>query len=240
MGSGQYRGGVLVEIYSDVVCPWCAIGKARFEKALAQFPDRDQVEVVWRAFQLDPTAPATPTPVIDGYARKFGGPAKARQIIDTVTAAAAGEGIEFHMDIALRANTFDAHRLLWFVLEHHGRERQGDMKARLLSAYFTDGLNVADRGVLATLASDVGLDRSAVEAFLDSADGIAEVRHELDGAYERGVSAVPTFVFDGAWAVPGAQDPDVFLRVFDRLQTRAREAAASGSGDSCTVDSLNC
>ena len=231
---------MLVEIYSDVVCPWCAIGKARFEKALAQFPDRDQVEVVWRAFQLDPTAPATPTPVIDGYARKFGGPEKARQIIDTVTAAAAGEGIDFHMDIALRANTFDAHRLLWFVLEHHGRERQGEMKNRLLKAYFTDGLNVADHAVLATLATEIGIDRTEVEAFLDSAAGIAEVREELDTAYERGVSAVPTFVFDGQWAVPGAQDPDVFLRVFDRLQTRAREAAAVGAGDACAVDDPNC
>ena len=227
---------MLVEIYSDVVCPWCAIGKARFETALAQFPDRDQVEVVWRAFQLDPTAPAVPTPVIDGYARKFGGPEKAKQIIETVTAAAAGEGIDFHMDIALRANTFDAHRLLWFVLEHHGSERQGEMKARLLRAYFTEGLNVADHGVLASLAMDIGLDGGAVAAFLDSAQGMVEVREELDGAHERGVSAVPTFVFEGQWAVPGAQDPEVFLRVFDRLQTRAREAAAIGAGDACAVD----
>ena len=230
-------GDVLVEIYSDVVCPWCAIGKARFEKALAQFPDRDKIEVVWRAYQLDPTAPVTPSPVIDGYARKFGGPEKARQIIDHVTQVAADEGIAFDMDIAQRANTFDAHRLLWFALEHHGRGTQNDLKEALLRAYFSEGRDIANHAVLADCAAAVGIDQSTAAEFLESGGGVREVRAELDGAIERGVSAVPTFVFDGKWAVPGAQDPDVFLRVFDRLAAREPEVAAAKV---CSVDDPSC
>src|SRR5215207_5970885 len=111
----EQDGGVLVEIYSDVVCPWCYIGKRRFEKALAGFDRADEVKVVWKPYQLDPTAPPTPTPVREAYARKFGGPDAASQIIDRVTAAAAGEGLEFLLDRALRANTFDAHRLMWWA-----------------------------------------------------------------------------------------------------------------------------
>lgn len=233
---------MLVEIYSDVVCPWCAIGKARFEKALAQFPQREHVEVVWRAYQLDPTASAIPSPVIDGYARKFGGPEKARQIIDHVTNVAAEEGITFHMDIAQRANTFDAHRLLWFALEHYGATTQNDLKAALLRAYFSEGRDVASRAVLVECAVSAGMGTEAAATFLESGGGVREVREELDGAMERGVSAVPTFVFDGQWAVPGAQDPDVFLRVFDRLLARERATVAAGPSpsDPCAVDDPSC
>lgn len=241
---------MLVEIYSDVVCPWCSIGKARFEKALAQFPDRDMFQVIWRPYQLDPNAPLSPTPAIDGYARKFGGPERARQIIDTVTEAAAGEGIEFHMDIAMRANTFDAHRLIGHALRSRGNVVQGDVKNRLLSAYFSEGRNIADPDVLADIAEDAGFDREEVLAFLESPQGVNETREELVQATEMGITAVPTFIFNGQWSVPGAQDTEVFLRVFERLakaEADAREAAQtqpqsdpSLSGEACAIDDPNC
>ena len=118
-------------------------------------------------------------PAVEAYARKFGGPEQAAAIIDKVTAVAAEDGIEFRMDRALRANTFDAHRLLWLAAATGHQEA---LKQRLLEAYFTDGLNVADHEVLADCAADVGLERDGVLAFLDSDDGVVEVRAELDEA----------------------------------------------------------
>jgi predicted DsbA family dithiol-disulfide isomerase len=214
---------MLVEIYSDVVCPWCYIGKRRFEAALERFPGRDDVTVVFKPFQLDPRAPKESTPVADAYARKFGGPAEAARIIDQMTATAAAEGLDFHLDIAQRANTFDAHRLLAFA---HERGRQEAMKERLLLAYFVDGKDVADHDQLADLAADVGFDRAEVAAFLASDEGVEALQEELRDSVERGISAVPTFVFAGLWSVPGAQDPDTMLRVLE-IVTEKLAAAES-------------
>ncbi len=205
------RPHIEVEIWSDVVCPWCYIGKRRFESAVAAVADEIDVDVVFRPYQLDPTAsPGKAGPVLDAYAKKFGGPERARQIIEHVTAVAAESGIEFRMDRALRANTLLAHRLLWLAQATH---QQAAMKERLLQAYFIDGLDIGDPEVLATCANDVGLDHDRVLAFLDSDDGLAEVRDELRLASELEITAVPTFVFDGTWMVPGAQDPDTFVQV---------------------------
>jgi predicted DsbA family dithiol-disulfide isomerase len=226
---------VLVEIYSDVVCPWCYIGKRRFEDALSRFEGRDDVTVVWRPFQLDPHAPTTPTPVADAYARKFGGPEQAARIIEKVTTTAAGDGLEFHLDIAQRANTFDAHRLIDYAA-HHGR--QGAMKERLLHAYFVDGLDVADQSVLAGLAAEAGLDADDVRRLLASDDGKVELREELVQGLERGVTAVPTFVFENTWAVPGAQDADTMLRVLRTVAERITPApppAGVFDDDACAV-----
>lgn len=207
-----------VEIWSDVVCPWCYIGKRRFERALSQVDDI-AVEVVYRPFQLDPTAPiGTATPVAEVYARKFGGPDRAEQIFRHVTGVAAEEGLEFNMEQALRANTRDAHRLLWFA-ERSGA-RQGEVKERLMRAYFTEGRDVGDRAVLADVAADAGLDRAAVAAFLDGTDGVAEVEELLARAHEQGITAVPTYVIEDAWAVPGAQEPETFVQVLRRMAER--------------------
>jgi predicted DsbA family dithiol-disulfide isomerase len=212
-----------VEIYSDVVCPWCYIGKRRFEEALSRFEGRDDVTVVFKPFQLDPNAPNVPTPVMDAYARKFGGPEEAAQIMERVTSAAAPEGLDFHLEIAQRANTFDAHRLIAFA-DRHGQ--QAAMKERLLQAYFMEGRHVADHEQLADLAADVGLDRDDVAAFLASDEGVAELRADLLESLERGVSAVPTFVFEGRWAVPGAQDADTMLRVLETVAERLSAASS--------------
>lgn len=224
---------MLVEIYSDVVCPWCYIGKRRFEQALARF-DGD-VEVVWRPFQLDPTAPLDARPVGEVYEEKFGGAEQAARIVEHVTAVAATEGLEFRLDRALRANTFAAHRVLWLAAREG---KQDAVKERLLQAYFHEGCDVSDPATLVALAADAGLDSVDVAAWLDSHEGVEEVRHELGHGIERGISAVPTFVFEGRWAVSGAHDPDTLLSVLQ--QVAARTGAAAGAGDTCEGDACAC
>jgi predicted DsbA family dithiol-disulfide isomerase len=205
---------VKVDIWSDVVCPWCYIGKRRFETALRRFPEAAGVGVTFRAFQLDPSAPpGAATPVRQVYERKFG-PGQADQMIDRVTTLAAGEGLTFHLDRAVRANTLLAHRVLWLARE---RGVQEPVKERLLRAYFTEGRNVGDPDTLAELAGECGLDRDEVLGFLASDGGAVEVAGDLTEALELGITAVPTYVFDGRWSVPGAQDPDTFLRVLERV-----------------------
>jgi predicted DsbA family dithiol-disulfide isomerase len=209
---------VHVDIWSDVVCPWCYIGKRRFERAVEELRDELDVDVVYRPFQLDPNAPpGVGTPVKEVYARKFGGPDQAKAIIDHVTALAAGEGLEFRMDRAVRANTRLAHRLLWYAAQPASPVPQADVKERLLRAYFHDGLDVGDPDVLADCAADVGFDRGEVVEFLAGDIGVVEVAEQLSAAYESGITAVPTYVLDGRWAVPGAQDPDVFVNVLRRM-----------------------
>lgn len=209
-----------VEIWSDVVCPWCYIGKRRFERAVQALRDEgitEPIEVTWRSFQLDPSAPVgNPSPAADAYAKKFGGPEIAAQIIDKVTRAAAGDGLEFRMDIALRANTVNAHRALHWALETGGIEAQGALKERLLKAYFTDGLDVGSADVIARCADDTGLDGTVLRSWLDTEGGKQEVVADLRGAMDREISAVPSFVIDGRFLVPGAQDPDTFVMVLKR------------------------
>lgn len=231
-----------VEIYSDVICPWCSIGKARFEKALTLLPaeTREKLTYVWKPYQLDPTAPSTPTPVIEGYARKFGGHDRARQIIDTVTEAAAGEGITFNMEIGKRANTLDAHRLIWMALEDHGPAIQDVVNAKLFDAYFREGRNVAELETLVAIAGDAGMDAERVAADLAGSRGRKEVLHELAEAANMGITAVPTFVIDGEWSIPGAQDPETFVRVFERLAAKQAEREALASGTACAVDDPDC
>jgi predicted DsbA family dithiol-disulfide isomerase len=212
---------VSVEIWSDVVCPWCYIGKRRFEKVVEQLHDEVQFQVVYRAYQLDPTAsPGTATPVVEAYAKKFGGPERAEQIIGHVTTIAAEEGLEFHLERALRANTRLAHRLLWLA---EATGQQAALKERLLRAYFVDGLDVGDPDVLADCAAEVDMPRERVRAFLDSDDGVDEVRAQLEFAAQAEITAVPTFVLDGKWAIPGAQDPDTFVQVVRRLLAKRED-----------------
>ena len=236
-----------VEIWSDVVCPWCYIGKRRFERAVAEVADEIEVRARYRPYQLDPTAPiGAPTPVAEAYAKKFGGPERAEQIIRHVTSIAADEGLDFHMERGVRANTLQAHRLL-LIAEATGHQQE--LKERLLQAYFVDGLDIGDAEVLVSCAAGVGLDAETVRGFLAGDDGLAEVQHLLAEAHRNGIIAVPTYVLgipaaDGVgvggvgvggvgaggvgtdrepngWTVPGAQDTDVFVKVFRRLAAPA-------------------
>jgi predicted DsbA family dithiol-disulfide isomerase len=220
---------VIVEVWSDVVCPWCYIGKRRFETATARLagdPAFDhELEVVYRPFQLDPAAPpGTTMPAFEAYARKFGGPDHAAAIIDRVTGLAAAEGLEFRLDRAQRANTRDAHRAIGYALTNGPPGAQAALKERLLAAYFTDGANVADPELLAAESAAAGLDRDDVLNVLAGDEGIAELHAALATATGAGITAVPTYVIDGRWAIPGAQDPDVFVQVFRRLAERIERA----------------
>jgi predicted DsbA family dithiol-disulfide isomerase len=223
---------VVIEIWSDVVCPWCYIGKVRFDRAieaLTSGPDavKEPIEVVYRAYQLDPTAPVgTSNPVRDTYAKKFGGYDRADRIIENLTATAREDGLDFRMDIATRANTLLAHRILWWTAATHGTQAQSRVKTAFLDAYFTRGLDVADTDVLAELAaSAIGCATSDVTAMLASDSGRGEVSEELAQAIGHGITGVPTYVIDGAWAIPGAQDTDTFERVIRRSIERKAASA---------------
>jgi predicted DsbA family dithiol-disulfide isomerase len=176
-----------VEIYSDVACPWCYIGKRRFERALVAHPRADAVDVVFRPYQLDPSAPETAVPLRTHLVHEFG--RSAEQMAAHVAAAARS------------VNTLAAHRLLRLAEREHGREVQHAVAERLLEAYFSAGLDVGDVEVLSALGAGAGMDAERVRAYLASDQGRAEVEAEIDGARRRGVTAVPTFVFDGRYRV---------------------------------------
>lgn len=230
---------VTIEIWSDVVCPWCYIGKRRFAtglEATMQQLAADGIEVdfdiSYHPYQLDPTAaPGSAEPVVDAYAKKFGGIEKAQAIIDNVTNAAAEAGIEFNMGKAQRANTLLAHRLIWLAAQPESPVAQDAIKERLLQAYFTDGSNIGDPDTLADCAAEVGFDRDQIIAFLASDRGVTEVAEELRFAQANGISAVPTYVINRQWAVPGAQDPETFVQVLTKM---AAQAANGESGETDT------
>jgi predicted DsbA family dithiol-disulfide isomerase len=205
-----------------VVCPWCAIGKRRFEAALGRFEHADEVEVVWRAFELDPGAPPTrPGDNADRLAQKYG--MSRQQALDAsarVTAMAAAEGLDFHFERAQSGNTFDAHRLLHYA-RSVGPGLQDALKERLFVAYFTEGAPIGERETLVRLAGEVGLDPGACSDILAGDRYAEEVRADEREAAELGVTGVPFFVVDGRFGIPGAQDADTILDVLRRAWTRA-------------------
>ena len=194
-------GRVKVEIWSDVVCPWCYIGKRRFESALARFGH--EVEVVWRSFELDPEAPVRRGPTLEHLARKYGiSEEQAAGMHQRMTALAAAEGIEFHLDETQGGNTFDAHRLLHLAKEHG---KQGELKERLMRAYFTESEPVGEREVGLADAAEV----LASDAYADA------VRADEREARLLGISAVPFFVIDRYYGIEGAQPADAILQALD-------------------------
>jgi predicted DsbA family dithiol-disulfide isomerase len=225
-----------VEIYSDIVCPWCYIGERRFARALAAFPEAERVDVVFRPFQLDAEAPATPRPLAEALGRKFG--ARASAMMSRVADAARGEGIDVRWDIALSANTLTAHRLLRLAEREEGAAVQRAIADRLFGAHFTRGLDVGDVGVLADIAAEEGMDRDRVEAHLATDEGLREVCDEIEAAQAMGVTAVPTFVFDGKYVVQGGQPVPTFLRALEEVARldRSADVEEADSGDDACVD----
>lgn len=209
-----------VEIWSDVVCPWCFIGKRRFDEALERLRAAgvdDDIEVVYRSYQLDPTAPAVgSTPARDAYAKKFGGYERADQIIGHVTRIAADSGIEFRMDRAIRANTMVAHRALHYVLTEFGTPAQALLKEELLRAYFTEGENVGDIDVVVACAERAKIDATDLRPWLESDAGINDVDADIEVAQMRDITGVPAFVLDDRFLIPGAQEVDVFEQLLHR------------------------
>jgi predicted DsbA family dithiol-disulfide isomerase len=214
---------MLVEIWSDVVCPWCYIGKRRFETALARFAHADEVEVVWRSFELDPSAPRDGSTVdlVEHLATKYGTDrAGATRMLDRVTEQAAGEGLDYHLDVAKRGSSFDAHRLIHAAA---AQGKQGEMKERLLRAYFTEAVAIADRDELRRLAAEVGVDASAID---DDDAFAADVREDIRTARELGVSGVPFFAIDRRYGIGGAQDPETILDALNRAWTERASSPA--------------
>ena len=162
------------------------------------------------------------SPVLEAYAKKFGGVESAERIINHVTSVAAADGIDFHMDIAQRANTMHSHRSLHYALTHYGADVQADLKQQLLQAYFTDGRNVADFAVITECASRVGIDESALLIWLESDEGYDAVTDDIRAASARDITAVPSFVVNDQFLIPGAQDVQVFENILERVLTRSQ------------------
>jgi predicted DsbA family dithiol-disulfide isomerase len=201
-----------IDVWSDIACPWCYVGKRRLEAALAKFPYKVDTEVVWRAFELDPAAPrerATEGSYAARLAAKYGSSVReAEGMISRMTDVARQDGLDFRFDKIRPGNTFDAHRLV-----HLGGERgmQDAVKERFLLGYLTEGAAIGDPETLVRLASEAGLDTEEVRATLASDRYAADVREEESEAAELGIRGVPFFVVDGRYAVSGAQPTEVLL-----------------------------
>jgi predicted DsbA family dithiol-disulfide isomerase len=231
-----------VEIWSDVVCPWCYIGKRRFEAALARFEHRDEVELVWRSFELDPNAPVRrPGDAVARLAAKYGmsrDQALAAQA--NVTSVAAGGGLAFRLDRSQSGNTFDAHRLLHLAA---ARGIQDAVKERLLAAYLIEGEAIGEPETLIRLAAEAGLDADDARAVIEGDAYTDAVRADELEASEIGIRGVPFFVVDRKFAVSGAQPADVLVDVLRRAWSKAHPlvrvetggGAAACEGDSCAV-----
>lgn len=214
-----------VDIWSDVVCPWCYIGKRRFESALERFEHRDDVQVSWHSFELDPKAPASSErPAAERLAEKYGMSVEQAEAMHAqMTELAAVEGLEFHLDRSRGANTFDAHRLIALAAE---RGVQDAVKERLMRAYFTEGEPVADPEALVRVVAEAGLDADEARAVL-AGDRYAEaVREDERTAARIGISGVPFFVLDRRYGVSGAQPADVLLEALERAWQEHGRAAA--------------
>lgn len=234
-----------IEIWSDVVCPWCYIGKRRLEKALATFEHADEVVITWRSYQLDPSAPTEPThTVAEWLGAKYGGGADGgRQMIDRVEAVAAEEGLLFRHHSSLRVNTLDAHRLIHLALADGGPELQGRLKEALLSAYFVETVNVADHHELTRIAIEVGLEPARIAEVLAGTAYADAVEQDIREAASLGANGVPFYVIDRKFGVSGAQAAEAFTGVLERAWAESHptlvglvEAPANVCGpDGCAV-----
>ncbi|MBB6626651.1 DsbA family oxidoreductase [Nocardioides sp. KIGAM211] len=232
-----------IEIWSDVVCPWCYIGKRRLETALAGFAHADEVEVVYRSFELDPSAPhhghELTTPVL---ARKYGrSEAEMRQMQQQLVATAAEEGLAFRLLENVHTNTIDAHRILHLALETGGPALQRDLKEALLAAYFVNAEDIGDHDVLRRAATTAGLDEARVTEVLESDEFAGAVQADIAQARAYGATGVPFFVIDQAYGVSGAQPAEAFSQVLDQAWAASHPvldmvASPAGGGETCGPD----
>jgi predicted DsbA family dithiol-disulfide isomerase len=234
---------VKVDIWSDVVCPWCAIGRARFEAALAGFPHRDDVQVRWHSFELNPQAPREyPEPLADHLAAKYGvSVEQAHDMHRNMTEVAAADGLDFHFERARSGNTFDAHRLLHHAFDTGGAALQDRLKERLFQAYLTDGEPIGAPEALVRVAEQAGLDAGAVRAVLDSDRYGDAVREDETQARRYGITGVPFFVIDEKYGVSGAQPASALLQALDTawaesnpLTVLTPSGARSGEDGACS------
>ncbi|MCL6601426.1 MAG: DsbA family oxidoreductase [Paenibacillus sp.] len=214
-----------IDIWSDYACPFCYIGKRRLENALSQFPHRDQVEVVFRSFQLDPNAKVNESRDIhDMLAVKYGMTRdKAIAMNEQLAEQARGVGLDFHFDSLVPTNTFDSHRLSHYA----GTQGKGaEMSERLLRAYFTDSVNLGERTVLAQLAAEIGLNEQDVLDMLETESFTDEVNGDIEEGQRLGITGVPFFVINNKYAISGAQPGPVFTEVLDTVWAEEQGAPA--------------
>jgi predicted DsbA family dithiol-disulfide isomerase len=218
----SHRPPVRIDVVSDVVCPWCFIGKRRLEKAIALRPDI-AVEVRWRPFFLNDWIPPEGISRADYLTKKFGSPERYAGIAQRVCAAAAAEGLTYAIDkISRQPNTRDAHRLIRWA---EGIGKAGEMKQKLMDLYFTQGADLTNHAVLVQAAAEVGLDPEDMRAALASDQDVAEVEQEAQSAKAAGVEGVPCFIFGGKFAVSGAQSPEYLADAIDRMAQAGQDAA---------------
>jgi predicted DsbA family dithiol-disulfide isomerase len=228
-----------IEIWSDVVCPWCYVGKRRLETALAGFAHREEVEVVYRSFELDPTAPRHGHELTTGVlARKYGRTEdEMRDMQQQLVDVAAEEGLAFRLFENVHTNTIDAHRLLQLALAEGGPALQRELKEALLAAYFLGAEDVGDDEVLRTAALTAGLDAARVEEVLASDEYAEAVQADIAQARAYGATGVPFYVVDQKFGVSGAQPAEVFAQVLDRAWTESRpRLQMAGEGEACGPD----
>jgi predicted DsbA family dithiol-disulfide isomerase len=231
-----------VEIWSDVVCPWCYIGKRRFESALAEFPHRDAVEVVWRSYQLSPDAPKhSDETLTQMLVHRYGvSEQQAVAMNRRVSGEAAKEGLEYHLEHARPANTFDAHRLIHLAAAHG---QQDAAKERLMRAYFAEGAPIGDAETLVRLVAEVGLAEDEARTVLASGDYEDDVRADEQRARMFGIRGVPFFAFDETYGVSGAQPAEVFAQVLERAWADTRPLTLAGEDvglDAAVCDDESC
>ncbi|MFQ1002120.1 DsbA family oxidoreductase [Modestobacter sp. SSW1-42] len=221
-----------VEVWSDVVCPWCYIGKRKLETALSRFPHADQVEVVWRSFQLDPSIPEGHTePTLPALAAKYGSTVEqmAGQM-KRVEDIAAGEGLDYHLAEGVSGNTLRAHELIHLAAGHG---LGGAMKERLLHAHFEEQRSVFDVDALVALAVEVGLDKSEVRAALADRRFLPAVREDIDTARALGATGVPFFVVDRTYGAAGAQPAETLLQLLERAWSDSHPLVTVPAADGC-------
>jgi predicted DsbA family dithiol-disulfide isomerase len=231
-----------IEIWSDVVCPWCYVGKRRLETALSTFEHADQVEVVYRSFELDPSAPHHGHELSTGViARKYGRPeAEMRQMQQQLIDTAAAEGLEFRLFDTVHTNTIDAHRVLHLALETGGPTLQREVKEALLAAYFTRAEDIGDHDVLRTVATGAGLDAARVDEVL-AGDAYADaVSADIAQARAYGATGVPFFVVDQKYGVSGAQPAEVFSQVLGQAWTESHPVLEMAGGDAAACGPDGC
>jgi predicted DsbA family dithiol-disulfide isomerase len=205
-----------VEIWSDVMCPFCYIGKRRFEEALKEFPGRDSVTVTWKSFQLNPEMVTDPSKSINQFLAELKGISieQAKLMNDRVTDMAREAGLTYDFDKAIAANSFDAHRLSHFAKKFNSQDA---IEESLFKAYFTEGKNTADHETLVTIAVENGLDEGSTRAMLKGNDFTEDVERDMYEAQQVGARGVPFFVFDNKYAISGAQPSRLFLQALNTV-----------------------
>ena len=228
-----------VEIWSDIVCPFCYIGKRKFETALADFAGKDKVEIEWKSFQLDPEMDNKEGLNVHEYLgkRKGGTPADGKRMNDSMTAAAAEVGLQYDFDNGIINNTINAHRLLHWA---KAAGLQNELKERIFKAYYTEGIDTADIAELVRLAKETGLDPVQARKVLEENLYVKEVLQDQQEAAELGVQGVPFYVFNRKYAVSGAQPSEVFAQVLNKALQEEQPALIIAQGEgSCDING-NC